>query len=78
MVKFIWDFRGNNSLKTAEHQLIHLIEFMNENNLKIEGKGCQEVNEIHSFCFVILDKKHIDFIREKLKPHRGLAIASNN
>ena len=40
MVKFIWDFRGMDALKTAEHQLIHLIEFMNKNNLEIHKQGC--------------------------------------
>jgi hypothetical protein len=78
MVKFIWDFRGINALETAKHQLIHLVEFMNNNNLNIQDKGYQEINEIHSFCFVTLEKEHLNFIREKLKPHRGLAVPSIN
>ena len=78
MVKFVWDFRGMDALKTAEHQLIHLNEFMNNNNLKIENQGCETVSEMHSFCFVVLEKEHVNFIREKLKPHRGLAVTTSN
>lgn len=73
MVKFIWDFRGMDALKTAEHQLTHLIEFMNKNNLKIHKQGCETVSEMHSFCYIVLEKKHLNFIREKLNPHRGLS-----
>ena len=78
MVKFIWDFRGMDALKTAEHQLVHLNQFMNKNGLNIESQGCETVNEMHSFCFVVMDKEHISLIREKLKPHRGLAVSSTN
>lgn len=76
MVKFIWDFRGIDALKTAEHQLIHLNEFMNSNKLNVQSQGCETVSDMHSFCFVVLEKEHINFIREKLKPHRGLAVAN--
>ena len=27
-IRLVWDFRGADSFKTAEHQLIHLVEFM--------------------------------------------------
>ena len=38
-LKLIWDFRGPASLKTAEHHLIHLKEYIQLKNLDITITG---------------------------------------
>ncbi len=32
-IRLVWDFRGADALKTAEHQLIHLVEFMKKEDI---------------------------------------------
>ena len=38
-IKLIWDFRGADALKTAEHQEIHLKEFIQIEQLPIAITG---------------------------------------
>ena len=38
-IKLIWDFRGPDALKTAEHQEIHLKEFIVIEQLPISNFG---------------------------------------
>ena len=32
-IRLVWDFRGLDSFKTAEHQLTHLVEFMKQEKI---------------------------------------------
>ena len=38
-VKLIWKFYGPDCVKTANHHLIHLKDFIEESNLELFGSG---------------------------------------
>lgn len=71
-LKLIWDFRGPNAFKIAEHHEIHLKEYIAAQNLTIEITGFEALTELHAVAFMVIDEQDIKPIREALKPHRGL------
>jgi hypothetical protein len=72
-VKLVWDFRSFDALKTAEHQLIHLHEFMKKEGIPFLSDGVQEISEMYALCYIEVKEEDVTFLRERLKPHRGLA-----
>ena len=70
-IKLIWDFRGSDALKTAEHQEIHLKEFIQIERLPIEITGFEQINEFHSIAFMVVNDELMRKVRDVLKPHRG-------
>jgi hypothetical protein len=70
-IKLIWDFRGHESLKTAEHHCIHLKEFTTLEKLNFHNIDSQEFSEFYSTAFIIIDEKDMLTYRDALKPHRG-------
>ena len=45
-IRLVWDFRGEDALKTAEHQLIHLVEFMKKENIPFLEHKTEKINAI--------------------------------
>ena len=70
-VKMIWDFRGPNAQKIAEHHKIHLDEFVEKENLKDIITGTEEISEMHHTAIMIVYPIDVDTLRSMLKPHRG-------
>lgn len=70
-IKLIWDFRGPDALKTAEHQEIHLKEFIQIEGLPITITGFNAVNEMHAIAFIVVNDDLMRKLRDVLKPHRG-------
>lgn len=70
-IKLIWDFRGPESLKTAEHHCIHLKEFTALEKLNFHDIDSQELTEFYSIAFIIVDEVNMLTYRDALKPHRG-------
>ena len=70
-LKLIWDFRGPISLKTAEHHLIHLKEYIKFNSLEITITGVETFSEMHSLAYLVVDESEMKPLRDALKPHRG-------
>ncbi|MCB0482517.1 MAG: hypothetical protein KDC83_13900 [Flavobacteriales bacterium] len=70
-VKLIWDFRGPNADKIAEHHEIHLNEFILTKHLEGCETGVEQLSEMFSIAFIIVDEKHTIPLRDALKPHRG-------
>lgn len=62
------------ALKTAEHQLIHLIEFINKEGISCLDKSSEQISELHSICRLIIKKSDLDFVKKRLKPHRGFLV----
>jgi len=75
-LKLIWDFRGPNALKIAEHHEIHLKQYISTENLNIPITGIETFSELHSIAFMVVDEDQIKPIRKALKPHRGLIYQS--
>jgi hypothetical protein len=70
-IKLIWDFRGPVALKTAEHHEKHLKEFIAIEELALNITGFEEVNEMHSLAYMVVDETNMITVRDTLKPHRG-------
>lgn len=70
-IKLIWDFRGPDALKTAEHQEIHLKEFILIERLPISITGFEKINEFHAIAFMVVNDELMRKLRDILKPHRG-------
>lgn len=70
-LKLIWDFRGPAGKKTAEHHLIHLNEFIERENLDISITGTEELSDVHSLAYLVIDESEMPPVRDALKPHRG-------
>jgi hypothetical protein len=70
-LKLIWDFRGPNAKKTAEHHEIHLKQFIVIQKLDITITGVETLNNMHSIAFLVVNESNMKPIRDVLKPHRG-------
>ncbi|WP_439151727.1 hypothetical protein [Winogradskyella sp.] len=70
-LKLIWDFRGPASLKTAEHHVIHLKEYVLANQLDINIIDVETLSDMHSLAYLVVDESEMKPIRDALKPHRG-------
>lgn len=71
-LKLIWDFRGPNALKIAEHHEKHLKEYITSQNLNSEITGFEALTDLHAVAFMVIEERDLNSIRETLKPHRGL------
>lgn len=70
-LKLIWDFRGPNGKKIAEHHVIHLKEYIQLKKLDINLTGVEELSDMHAIAFMVVDEADMKPIRDALKPHRG-------
>ena len=70
-LKLIWDFRGPDALKIAEHHEIHLKEYIKSQNLALNITGYQAINTLHAIAFMIVNEDKMKPVRDALKPHRG-------
>lgn len=71
-IKLIWDFRGPDGLRTAQHHEIHLKDFLKTNNItQYTITGVEIVNEMHSLAFWVIPEIQIPTYRDLLKPHRA-------
>ena len=70
-IKLIWDFKGPESLKIAEHHCIHLKEFTTIDSLSYHEINSVSFSEYHSIAYIIVDEKDLLLFRDALKPHRG-------
>ena len=70
-IKLLWDFRGEDAKKTAEHHTIHVKDFATLENLSFYEIDIQEKNEMLFSAFIIVDEKDMKTYRDALKPHRG-------
>lgn len=70
-LKLIWDFKGPDALKIAEHHEKHLREFIAIENTNLNITGHQQLSELHSIAFMVVSDDEMKPIRDALKPHRG-------
>ena len=68
-IKLIWDFRGPDSLQTANHYLQHLKESPLLSNKRT--CGVQAVSEVHSLVYLVILEHEIPRFRDALRPHRA-------
>ena len=70
-LKLIWDFKGPDGYKIAEHHEIHLKEYIQIQKIKSYETGVAQLAELHAIAFMIIDEGDMKPIRDSLKPHRG-------
>lgn len=70
-IKLIWDFRGPEAAKTAEHHEKHLKEYIAMEKLPLDITGFQVSNDMHSIAFMVVTDDFMIGVRDALKPHRG-------
>ena len=73
-IKLIWDFRGSTDLQVATHYTKHIVEFLEEKNIKFFDVGGQSISEFHQLAFVIINKEDVNLVKNALKPHRALIV----
>ena len=70
-IKLIWDFSGPNAAPIAAHHAKHLEEFAVAEGLEDTLCDTEQITEMHHIAYLIVDKVHMDTLRESLKPNRG-------
>ncbi len=70
-LKLIWDFRGPNALKIAEHHVVHLKEYIAIQQTELNITGFNNITDLHAIAFMVVNESEMKPIRDALKPHRG-------
>lgn len=70
-IKLIWDFRGPESIKIAEHHCIHLNEFTAIEKLVCHEIDTQIITDFYTIAYIIVNESDMLTFRDALKPHRG-------
>jgi len=70
-IKLIWDFRGHEALKIAEHHCEHLNQFITNENLDCYEIDVNQISQIYCIAYIIVDEQDMITFRDALKPHRG-------
>ncbi len=70
-IKLIWDFKGLDAQKTAEHHQIHLKEFDKKENINSLGYNVESINEMHYTASMIVKEEIVLKVRDVLIPNRA-------
>ena len=70
-VKMIWDFRGPESARIADHHRIHLDDYIRLENLQHCHCGTEKQSEMYHIAYMVVPKEQVPTLRSQLKPHRG-------
>lgn len=70
-LKLIWDFRGPDGKKIAEHHVVHLKEYIAAESLEIDITGIEPINDLHTLAYMVVVESEMPKVRDALKPHRG-------
>ena len=72
--QLIWNFNGQDGLKTAEHQLVHLKEFAQMESVPIIKSGVNKITPLSCEAYIIVEMEWVEKLRSKLKPNKGFAV----
>ncbi len=70
-IKLLWDFRGPDAREIARHHAIHLADFIKKEGLSLDISGHQDLSEMHSIAYMVVEEPMMIQIRDALLPHRG-------
>jgi hypothetical protein len=70
-IKLIWDFHGGHAKGTADHHSIHLGEYATREKVNNHGYGVEQLTEMHSLAYLIVDEKDMITVRDALRPQRA-------
>ena len=72
--QLIWNFNGQDSLKTAEHHLVHLKEFAQMEALPLLKSGVNKISPLSCEAFIVVEIEWVEKLRTRLKPNKGFAV----
>ena len=72
--QLIWNFNGQDGLKTAEHHLVHLKEFAQMEAVPILKSGINKTSPLSCEAYIIVEMKWVEKLRTQLKPNKGFAV----
>ena len=72
--QLIWNFNGQNGLKTAEHHLVHLKEFAHMEAVPILKSGVNKTSPLSCEAFIVVEMEWVEKLRTQLKPNKGFAV----
>ena len=72
--QLIWNFNGQDGLKTAEHHLVHLKEFAQMEALPILKSGINKTGPLSCEAYIIVEMEWVEKLRTQLKPNKGFAV----
>lgn len=70
-IKLIWDFKGVDALKIAEHHCAHLKEFVTLKKWDYHKIEASQLGDFHSIAYITVNENDMILYRDALKPHRG-------
>ena len=70
-LKLIWDFRGPDAFKIAQHHVMHLKEYIAIQQKDLDNTGIEQISDLHAIAFMVVNENEMKPIRDALKPHRG-------
>jgi len=70
-IKLIWDFKGPDAQRIAEHHAKHLEEYVALERLELKTVGHLQLSEVHSYAFLVVPENQMIKMRDALKPHRA-------
>ena len=70
-IKLIWDFRGPDAAKIAEHHCTHLHEYTAIEKLAFHKIASQKISDFYTLAYIIVNESDMLTYRDALKPHRG-------
>ena len=72
--QLIWNFNGQDGLKTAEHHLVHLKEFAQMEAVPILKYGVNKTSPLSCEAFIVVEIEWVEKLRTQLKPNKGFAV----
>ena len=72
--QLIWNFNGQDGLKTAEHHLVHLKEFAQIEAVPILKSGINKTSPLSCEAFIVVEMEWVEKLRTQLKPNKGFAV----
>lgn len=70
-IRLIWDFRGPEAQRIAEHHSVHLKEYALKTDLEHEPCAAEQCAAYHSIAFMTVNEGDMLAVRDALKPHRA-------
>ena len=72
--QLIWNFNGQDGLKTAGHHLVHLKEFAQMEAVPILKSGINKTSALSCEAYIIVEMEWVEKLRTQLKPNKGFAV----
>lgn len=63
--------RGGDAKGMAEHHAIHLKEYAEKFDIALYDAGIEEVTDMYTIAYMIIDEKDMITVRDNLRPHRA-------